>query len=344
LNLFDPGTLVFEGKGLRKQVTLYFSKDKNGPQMDLLIYTPAHAEGPVPLLLNLSFTANCQTVADSGIKVGQIWDKNQHLVSAQTGSGNYDFGKIDVMHFLAKGYGFATVYYGDIEPDFPDGRTFGVRSLWLKHGQIERAPDEWGAVAAWAWGLGRAMDYFETDPNINAKKVALTGISRLGKTVLWAAASDQRFAMVIPSCSGEGGAALSRRNYGETIKLITLPQRFAYWFCPNYAKYGDDPNSCPVDAHMLIALMAPRPVLLQTGDTDKWADPKGEFEAAVAAEPVYVLLGKKGLGTNSLPPSGKAIMNDIGYYMHHGGHGMATTDGTNDWDVYLQFMDKHLMN
>ncbi len=246
------------------------------------------------------------------------------------------------MQFIERGYGFATVCYGDFEPDFRGGLAYSIRSLYLRPGQTTPAPDEWGAIAAWAWGLSRVLDYFETDPAVDAERVAITGVSRLGKTALWTAAADPRFAMAIPSCSGQGGAALSRRNYGETIKLITLPQRYGYQFCENYAKWGDDPNTAPMDAHMLIALMAPRPVLLQTGDTDKWSDPLGEFKAAVAAEPVYELFGKKGLGTDQISASGKPILNDIGYYMHKGGHGMHATDGTSDWDVYLDFMDLHL--
>jgi hypothetical protein len=334
-DVFDKGTPVFDGKALRKQVTMHFK----GPKADLLIYLPAEAEKPAPLLLNISFMANSQTVNDSGVREGKIWNRENQRVPA--GRKSF-FPGIDVMQFIERGYGFATVYYGDIDPDFKEGLPHGIRNQYLKPGQTEPAPDEWGAIAAWAWGLSRAMDYFETDPGVDAKRVAITGVSRLGKTALWTAVRDQRFAMAIPSCSGQGGAALSRRNYGETIKLITLPQRYGYQFCGNYAKWGDDPNSAPMDAHMLIALMAPRLVLLQTGDSDKWSDPIGEFKAAVAAEPVYELFGKKGLGTDQIPPSGEPILHDIGYYMHHGSHGMHAKDGTPDWGVYLDFMDKHL--
>jgi hypothetical protein len=334
--VFDKGTPVFEGKALRKQVTMLFGK---GPQVDLLIYLPANAAKSSPLLLNIGFMANNQTVNDSGVKEGWTWNRERQRVPAGRESL---FPKTDVMQFIERGYGFATVNYADFEPDFSGGLEYGIRKQYLKPGQTEPAPDEWGAIAAWAWGLSRAMDYFETDPGIDASRVAVTGVSRLGKTALWTAASDPRFAMAIPSCSGQGGAAISRRNYGETIKLITLPQRYGYQFCGNYAKWGDAPNKAPMDAHMLIALMAPRPLLLQTGDTDKWSDPMGEFKAAVAAEPVYELFGKKGLGTDRIPKSGEPILHDIGYYMHKGGHGMNAADGTSDWNVYLDFMDMHL--
>jgi hypothetical protein len=181
------------------------------------------------------------------------------------------------------------------------------------------------------------MDYFEKDAQIDAEKVALFGISRLGKTVLWAGARDPRFGMVIASCSGEGGAALSRRWYGETIDHMTHPTRYFYQFAGNWRNYKDDPSQSPVDAHMLISLIAPRPLLLQTGDTDKWSDPKGEFLAAVAAEPVYKLLGKKGLETDTMPETGIPILNDLGYFMHSGGHGTLPED----YDIFIQFMKKH---
>jgi len=185
-------------------------------------------------------------------------------------------------------------------------------------------------------GLSRAMDYLETDKNAHARRVAIIGVSRLGKTVLWAGARDQRFAMVIASCSGEGGAALSRRNYGETIK--NLNTRFSYQFTGNYQKFGDHPESLPADAHMLPALIAPRPLLLSTGDQDRWPDPKGEFLAAVAAGPVYRLLGKEDLGTDRFPPPGQPILHTPGYSMHAGGHAAIPWD----WDVFLQFMEKYL--
>ena len=236
-----------------------------------------------------------------------------------------------------QGMGVATFYYGDVDPDFLGGLPDGVRALYLKPGETSPAPGEWGSIGAWAWGLSRVMDYLETDKGVDAKRVAIYGVSRLGKTVMWAGAHDTRFAMVIASCSGEGGAALSRRDYGETIAHLVAPTRYPYQFCANYGKYGEHVDRLPVDAHMLVALMAPRPVLLQTGSTDYWSDPKGEFLAAVAAGPVYRLLGKQGLGTDQWPPAGTPILHDIGYFMHSGGHG--TLPG--DWDIFLKFIGMH---
>jgi len=334
-DVFDKGTPALDGKAVRRQVTIYFSADKAGPKMDLLVYVPANATGPVPLLLNLSFSANATTVNDPGVKVGEVWGRDKKKVPAGQGP---NFGRINVARLMDVGFGFATVYYGDIDPDFLGGVPSGVRSLYLKAGQTEPAPDEWGSISAWAWGLSRAIDYLETDKGVDAKRVAILGVSRLGKTVMWAGAHDPRIALVIASCSGEGGAALSRRNYGETIAHLTEPTRYPYQFAGNYAKYANKVDQFPVDAHMLVALIAPRPVLLQTGDKDFWSDPKGEFLAAVAAGPVYRLLGKQGLDTDQMPPAGTPILHTIGYYMHAGGHGTIASD----WDQFLAFMQMHL--
>jgi hypothetical protein len=242
------------------------------------------------------------------------------------------------MPILNAGFGFATFYYGDVEPDFMEGLPYGVRELYLKAGQSKPAADEWGAIAAWAWGMSRAMDYLATDPGVDATRVALYGASRLGKTVLWAGARDTRFAAVVACCSGEGGAALSRRDYGETVAHLTAPGRFPYQFCANYTRFAAHVDQLPVDGNMLVALWAPRPVLLQTGDTDLWADPKGEFLAAQAAEPVYQLLGKEGLQTKTWPPAGAPVMHTLGYYMHAGGHGTLPAD----WSQFLAFLTMNL--
>jgi hypothetical protein len=335
-DVFDKGTPAYDGKATRRQVTIYFSKDKTGPKMDLLLYLPAAASKPSPVLLNMSFSANSIAVDDPGVKVGEIWGRGGKKVSAAGGRGIG--GKLPVARLIDAGFGVATFYYGDVDPDFLGGVPNGVRALYLKPGQTQPAPNEWGSIAAWVWGASRALDYLETDKGVDAKRVAITGVSRLGKTVMWAGAHDTRFAMVIASCSGEGGAALSRRNYGETIAHLVEPTRYPYQFAANYAKWAEHPDQSPVDANMLVALIAPRPLLLQTGNTDKWSDPKGEFLAAVAAGPVYRLFGKQGLDTDQVPPAGKPILHDLGYEMHDGGHGMVPSD----WDVYLDFMKLHL--
>jgi hypothetical protein len=336
-DVFDKGTPAFDGKAMRRQVTIFFSKDKSGPRADLLLYVPANSKKRVAVLLNAGFTANNLAVNDPGVKEGRIFDPktNQRVPAAP---GGFRFGGLDVLPLIERGFGIATLNYADIDPDAPSGLPFGIRSLYLKPGQMAPAADEWGAISAWAWGLSRALDYLETDSGVDAARVGLMGVSRLGKTVLWTAAHDPRFALVIASCSGEGGASLSRRNYGETIKHLVEPTRYPYQFCANYAKYADHVDQFPVDSHMLLALIAPRPVLLQTGNTDRWSDPKGEFLAAVAATPVFKLLGKDGMNTPQMPPAGVPILNTLGYFMHAGGHGSIPSD----WEQFYKFMEMHL--
>jgi hypothetical protein len=332
-DVFDKGTEVLNGKAIRKQVRVYFTKD-TAYKMDMLIYLPK-SNKPLPLLLIINFFANSSAVDDAGVRQGEIWNREGKKVSATSSP----FGKINIDTFITQGFGIATIYYGDIEPDFKTGFKYGIRGHYLKTGQTYPADDEWGAISAWSWGLSRAMDYFETDKQIDAQRIAIQGTSRLGKTVLWTGAHDQRFKLVIASCSGEGGAALSRRNYGESINHMTDTSRYFYQFAANRHKYANDPNQSPVDAHMLVALMAPRPLLLQTGDTDYWSDPKGEFLSAAAAEPVYKLFNKKGPSTDVMPQAGdQSMLNTLGYYMHAGGHGTIPSD----WAVYITYLKKYL--
>jgi len=346
-DVFDQGTPAFDGKALRKQVTIYFTASKTEHYVDLLFYLPAKATGPVPVLLNFGWAANNLAVAaaDPGVKVGRRWDSQQkNRVPATPTAGPEKKGGpgrnigATILSVLERGYGFAVFNYTDIDPDALNATAHGIRAAYLKPGQIEPAPDEWGAIAAWGWGASRIIDYFETDPAIDAKRIAITGASRLGKTVLWAAARDERLACVIASVSGEGGAALSRRDYGETVAHLVAPTRFPYQFAGNYQKWANKTNEMPWDAHTIIALVAPRPILLQTGSTDKWSDPYGEFLAAKAATPVFALLGKKGIEQYSQPALGKPLMNTLGYLMHDGPHGVLPAD----WPVFLDFMDAHM--
>jgi hypothetical protein len=331
----EQGT-AFDGKAMRRQVTIHLLKDSSAPVIHLLVYLPSAAKKPAPMLLSIGFTANQFAIDDPGITPETVWDaKTNTRVEAKR---IRFFAPVNIQPLLDAGIGYATFYYGDVDPDYADGFPNGIRKWYLRPGQTERAPDEWGSIAAWAWGMSRVEDYFETEPEVDARRVAIHGVSRLGKTVMWAGAHDQRFAAVIASCSGEGGAALSYRDFGETIAHLTAPSRFPYQFALNYAKYAGFPDKAPFDAHMLIALIAPRPLLLQTGSTDLWSDPKGEFLAAVAAGPVYKLLGKDGLDTDAWPAAKTPILHDLSYYMHDGGHGMVPSD----WDVYLDFLKTRL--
>ena len=334
--IFDSDKNALRGKAVRKQVTIYFSPNKEGPKEDVLIYIPAGAQKPVPLILSLNFSGNHAVISDPAVRLATLWNRTTHeREQAKEESRGKDTG-FEVEKALARGYGFATICYQDIEPDFNSGFVHGVRPLFFKKGQTEPAADDWGAIGAWAYGLSRAMDYLEKDSDVDPKRVAILGHSRLGKTVLWAGALDQRFAMVISSCPGEGGASLARRNYGETIQ--TLTDRFSYQFSANYKKYADHPDQLPVDTHELIALIAPRPVYITGAEDDQWADPKGEFLACVAAGPVYRLLGAQDVGTDQMPKLNQPIMRTIGFHYRDGKH--AVTDF--DWNQFLAFADMHL--
>jgi hypothetical protein len=322
---------ALEGKAIRKQVTVYFA-GKDGPRMDLLIYLPSAAKKPVPLILGLSFRGNQTVAADAGIALGKEWVKGVKQ-PAQPDSRGAQAQQWQVDQILAHGYGLSTIYYGDIEPDFDGGMKYGIRPLFFKPGQTEPASDEWGAIAAWAWGLSRAMDYLETDREIDARRVAVFGHSRLGKAALWAGAGDTRFSLVISNESGEGGAAVSRRDFGERTK--DLNSHFPHWFDANFKRYSEHEDQMPFDSTLLLSLIAPRPLYVASAEGDRWSDPRGEFLGALGASPVYELLGKKGLGTDQMPANHQPIMHTVAYHIRAGKHDVTAYD----WEQYLKFAD-----
>jgi hypothetical protein len=306
------------GKAVLKRVVGTMGDRPDGPRIRLSLYLPAKAEGPVPVILTVTFGGGAGGKATKAGKGGK-------------GGANPIASEI-----LGRGWGFATFGYGDVQPDRPGAFKEGVIGLTLKPGQAAPAADEWGAVSAWAWGVSRVVDYLQTDKAVDGRCLGVQGHSRLGRTALWAGAQDERIAAVFASCSGEAGAALARRDWGETVD--DMAQNFPWQLAGNYQKWVGRWNDLPVDSHMLIALMAPRALFCNGGTGDQWADPKGCFLGMVAAGPVYRLLGKKDLGVTELPHLDKALIEgDLGWVYHTGGH-VATPA---DWRAFLDFAGRH---
>ena len=289
--------------------------------IDLTLTTPANATAPVPVIMQLMFRFPPAMLARFRAMYPEQGPSWQQQV-------------------LAKGWGYAELIPTSIQADNGAGLTQGIIGLCNK-GQ-PRKPDDWGALRAWAWGASRALDYFETDHDVDAKRVGIEGHSRYGKASLVAMAYDSRFAIGYISSSGEGGAKLFRRNFGESLENVAGANEY-HWMAGNFLKYAGPMNAgdLPVDSHDLIALCAPRPVFISGGATkgDGWADAKGMFMAAAAAEPVYTLLGKRDLGTTTFPPIGTALVSgDIAFRQHTSGH----TDGPN-WPYFLTFAEKYFV-
>ncbi len=326
------------GKASMKEVRLSFPDMADGPALHLLVIAPKKAMGePVPAFLGLNFRGNHTIHPDTRITLSESWmrpDADGRVVDhrATEKSRGASAGRWPVEMIVDRGYALATMYYGDIDPDFDDGFENGIHAVF-------GAPkeNEWGSIGAWAWGLSRALDYLELDAQIDGSRVAVLGHSRLGKTSLWAGARDERFAMVISNDSGCGGAALSRREFGETVRRINTS--FPHWFNDRFPAYNDNLASLPVDQHQLIALMAPRPVCVASAVEDEWADPRGEFLSAKLAGPAWELFGKEGVGVEEMPAVDKPVGETISYHIRTGKHDVTDFD----WKRYLDFADRHFV-
>lgn len=301
------------------------------PVINLTLTLPAHTSGPVPVMVVVApgggGGARPAAAPAANAAVGPV----AAPPVARAGMRG-PTGPTPQQQVLARGWGFASFNTASVQQDSAAGLTAGIIGL-MSRGQPRSAPEDWGVLSAWVWGLSRAIDYLETDQDVDAKRLGVEGHSRWGKTALWAAAYDQRWAIVYSSCSGEGGAKLFRRNWGESTDNIAG----SYWMAASFRKYGGHWNDLPVDSHELIALVAPRPALITGATQDPWADPHGEFLAAVAAGPVYRLLGKKDIGTTEMPAPGVALVSgDVAFRKHIGTH----SDGP-DWPVFIEYAARY---
>ncbi len=331
------------GLATRTIVNLRFFEDDKAPDIDLMLYVPNNVAKPVPVFLGLNFYGNASIEADPAIPLPQKWLRpNAKLASAVVNNRatealrglNSDRWPIEMA--IKRGYAVATLYYGDLEPDHIDGWRDGIRGYVLRlHGRTEHRPEEWGALGAWGWGLSRAMDYLETRADIDARHVAVLGHSRLGKAAIWAGAQDERFAIVISNNSGEGGASLARRNFGENIAFSI--DHASWRYCDRFRDFIDREDELPFDQHMLLGIIAPRPAYVASATEDLLADPKGEFLTAVHAESMYQLFGKRGVATADWPAPDTPIGDSIGYHLRSGAHDITAYD----WTQYMNFADRH---
>ena len=339
VDIVEQSSHAFNGKAVRKQVELSFQKNNRAHHFTILLYLPKGVE-KAPLFVGYNFYGNHTVANDVNIIISEAWVKDNpsfgivHNQLTEQSRG-VRTNRWAIEKILDAGFGLATIYYGEIDPD-KEEYDDGIQHLFYIDDQYKPADNEWGSIAAWSWGLSRAMDYFEEDEDIDESKVVVFGHSRLGKAALWAGANDQRFAGVISNNSGCMGAALSKRQFGETIAKIN--KAFPHWFCDNFKNYNYRELSMPVDQHELIALIAPRPVYIASAEEDKWADPRGEFLSAVYASPVYELYGKHGIQQLDMPETNVPILREVAYHIRSGKHDVTDFD----WEQYLKWATRFI--
>jgi hypothetical protein len=333
---------ALNGLATRKFIHIALKDHPQWAGIDMMLYVPNGLTKPAPVFVGLSFNGNHAVSTETDIPLSTRWmreSKDKGVVEnrATEASRGSESSRWPLVMILKRGYAVATAYYGDAEPDHPEGWKEGLRAALSPDGAATQWKDnDWGAIGAWAWAESRMLDYCETDSAVDAKHAATIGHSRLGKASLWTGAQDERFGIVISNDSGEGGAALSRRYFGETTKRITTS--FPHWFARKYSSYADNANANPVDMHMLIALMAPRAVYIASAVEDTWADPKGEFlSGQIAGNEVYPLFGLKGISVSEWPAINTPVGESVGYHVRTGKHDVTDYD----WAQYLNFANKH---
>ena len=332
------------GQATLKEVTI-----TPGPGSDLrirlLLVLPRRTPGPVGVLLGLNFCGNHGVIDDPRVAITDRWvpercpGAKDHRATPEGRGQSATSWAHDAWAWKAaldRGYAVATFYHGDIRPDRPDPAA-GTPPEFLKPGQTSPESTDCGTLAAWAWGLQRAVDYLLTDPAIDRRRVAVFGHSRNGKAALLAGALDERIALVIAHQSGCGGAAPSRTHNPKAETLRAINDQFPHWFDAEFKAFSEDPTRLPFDQHELVALCAPRPVLFTNAEEDEWANPAGQFEVLQQADPVYRLLGVRGVDAPELPPPGTLSRGRLGYFIRPGAHSVTLQD----WAAFLEFMDVH---
>jgi len=325
---------ALDGKAIGKQVKFVFSNGEKEHEAYLLLYVPKSALAPVPVFVGYNYKGNHSTTTEPDIRYSPKFKLVREEGHPDWERGN-QASRWAFADIIDRGYAVATMCYHDIFPDVPGMKDHSIMPLFSGYGMSLEAPDTWQAIGAWAWGSSRIVDYLATEPMVNIDQVAIMGHSRHGKAALWAGAQDPRFKVVISNNSGEGGAALSRRKYGERLAAVASIQ--PAWFCPAFDRYHGREEHRPVDQHQLIALMAPRAVYVASAVEDLWADPKGEYLAAYHASPAFELYGQEGLPSETMPDLHMPLMHGIGYHIRAGKHDVTRYD----WLRYLDFADLH---
>lgn len=326
------------GKALMKEVTLKFSKP-GAPSINVLMVLPKSAKGRVPVVLGINFCGNHSVLPDPRITLAKGWLPNSCFgvkdnAATENSRGKGIDSQWDIERAIDRGYAVATFYHGDLAPDKP-GKAEGVFQHFKNPEGISGTPSDWGHLAAWAWGAQRVADYLVANPAIDSKRVAIFGHSRNGKAAILAGAFDERFALVLSHQAGCGGTSPSRGLVGE--KVVDINTRFPHWFNDVFKEFNNDTARLPFDQNSLIALVAPRPILLSNAEEDTWANPAGQFQMLQKAEPVYKLLGAGGLETSTIPDSGKLSSGTLGFFIRPGKH--STTH--QNWGAFLDFADRH---